>query len=139
MSTQRIPRRSPRKHPASVKVRARKEVAKWVPDHELQLLYILLDNANIGIISPYKQEFIMEVTNKLNILIRPHHFTWAQVKTKIKNLKATYTNFFTLLKWDIISGFGWDPVTNVVSTSDMGWKRLKYVRLVSYFVIHYIC
>jgi hypothetical protein len=136
MSTQRIPRRSPRKHPAPVKVRARKEVAKWVPDHELQLVYILLDNANIGIISPYKQEFILEVTNQLNILIRPHHFTWPQVKTKIKNLKATYTDFSKLLKWDIISGFGWDPVTNVVSALDMGWERLKYVRLVSYLVIH---
>jgi hypothetical protein len=139
MSTQRIPRRSPRKHPAPIKVRARKEVAKCVPDHELQLVYILLDNANIGIISPYKQEFILEVTNQLNILIRPHHFTWPQVKTKIKNLKATYTDFSKLLKGDIISGFGWDPVTNVVSALDMGWERLKYVRLVSYLVIHYIC
>ncbi|KAE7997026.1 hypothetical protein FH972_001696 [Carpinus fangiana] len=85
MSTQRKPRRSPRKHPTSVKVRAHKEVAKWVPDHELQL-----------------------------------------VKNKIKHLKATYTDFSTLLKGDIISGFGWDSVTNVISTPDMGWERLKY-------------
>ena len=136
---QRIPRRSPRKHPTPVKVRAPKEVAKWVPDHELQLVYILLDNANKGIISPYKKEFTMEVTNQLNVLIGPHHFTWPQVKNKTKYLKANYTDFFTLLKGDIISGFGWDPVTNVVSAPDIGWERLKYVRVVSYLVIHYIC
>jgi hypothetical protein len=88
MSTQRIPQKSPRKHPAPVKVHAPKEVAKWVPDHELQMVYILLDKANKGVTSPYKKEFTMEVTNQLNVLICPHHFTWPQVKNKIKHLKA---------------------------------------------------
>jgi hypothetical protein len=96
MSMQRISRKSPRKNPATVKVHAPKEVAKWVPDHELQLVYILLDKANKGVTSPYKKEFIMEVTNQLNVLIRPYHFTWPEVKNKIKHLKAIYTDFFTL-------------------------------------------
>jgi hypothetical protein len=132
MSMHDTPRKSPRKHPSPANDQcAPKEVAKWIPEHKLQLVYILLDKANINIKSSYDKKILAEITTLLNAYIRPHKFTSVQVKNKIKRLKTNYTDFSMLLSGRLITGFGWDPVTNVVSASDVHWERLKYVYLSS--------
>jgi hypothetical protein len=132
MSMHGTPRKSPRKHlsPANDQC-APKEVAKWIPEHKLQLIYILLDKANVNIKLPYDKKILAEITTLLNAYIHPHGFTSAQVKNKIKRLKNNYTEFLKLLSGQLITEFGWDPVTNVVSTSDAHWERLKYICLSS--------
>jgi hypothetical protein len=132
MSMHGTPRKSSRKNPSPANDQcAPKEVAKWIPEHELQLVYILLDKANVNIKSPYDKKILAEITTLLNAYIRPHGFTSAQVKNKIKRLKNNYTEFLKLLSGQLITEFGWDPMTNVVSASDAHWERLKYVCLSS--------
>ena len=109
---------TPRKHPAPGNSRTPKEIAKWVLDHELQMLYILLDKVDVGIKSPYDKKMLLEITNLLNDRVCQHEFTSVQVKNKIRKFKTNYTNFSMLLNRHLISGFGWDPMTNVVSASD---------------------
>jgi hypothetical protein len=65
MSMYGTPHKSPRKHPTPGNGRAPKEIAKWVHNHKLKLLYILLDKANVGIKSPYDKKMLVEITTSL--------------------------------------------------------------------------
>ncbi|KAE8076515.1 hypothetical protein FH972_015161 [Carpinus fangiana] len=84
MSMHGIPHKSPHKHPSPGNgQRVPKEVAKCVPELELQLVYILLDKANVGVKSLYDKKMLVEITILLNAYVSLHVFTSVQLTIKV--------------------------------------------------------
>jgi hypothetical protein len=143
MSYFSTPRKSPRKHPVPTEAstQSRPRSSKWNKEHELALVYELLDLATKGVRQSFKGHFgtITENLNK-RTEIDGVHYSKDQVKKKIENLKKVWKEFTDLLTRHVATGVGWNEVDNTVALDERQWQQLKSVSIsLSFVVSKYKC
>jgi hypothetical protein len=121
MSYLSTPRKSPRKHPvpAEASTQSRPCSSKWNKEHELALVYELLDLATKGVRQSFKGHF-GTITENLNKRIEMDGVNYSkdQVKKKIENLKKNWKEFTGFLTGHVATGVGWNEVDNTVALGE---------------------
>jgi hypothetical protein len=109
---------------------SRPRSSKWNKEHELALVYELLDLATKGVRHSFKGHFgtITENLNKRTEMDGVH-YSRDQVKKKIENLKKNWKEFTDLLTEHIATGVGWNEVDNTVALDERQWQQLKSVSI----------
>jgi len=115
---------------------SRPRSSKWNKEHELALVYELLDLATKGVRHSFKGHFgtITENLNKRTEMDGVH-YSRDQVKKKIENLKKNWKEFTDLLTEHIATGVGWNEVDNTVALDERQWQQLKSVSISLSFVV----
>jgi len=137
MSYVNIPRKSPRKHnvPTPSTTRSKPRKIKWAEEHELTLVYELLDLATQGVRQSFKGHFA-NITANLNKRVEGDgvQYSQDQVTKKIEKLRENWKNFTDLLTSHVATGAGWNEVDNTVALDERQWEQLKSVSLSISFV-----
>jgi hypothetical protein len=137
MSYVNTPRKSPRKHPVPTPstTLSKPRKIKWTEEHELTLVYELLDLATKGVRESFKVHFA-NITANLNKRVEGGgvQYSQDQVKKKIEKLRTNWKNFTDLLTGHIATGAGWNEVDNTVALDECQWEQLKSVSLSPAFV-----
>lgn len=117
MSYITTPRKSPRKHlvPTPSSPQLNLGPFKWTKEHELALVYTLLDLTTKGVRTSFKGHY-STITENLNKRIERDGIQYSreQVKRKIEKLKKNWKEFTDLLTGNIATGVVWNEVDNTV-------------------------
>ncbi|XP_062163361.1 uncharacterized protein LOC133870288 [Alnus glutinosa] len=99
---------------------------KWTEEHELTLVYELLDLATQGVRQSFKGHFA-NITANLNkrIVGDGVQYSQDQVSKKIGKLRENWKNFTDLLTGHVATGAGWNEVDNTVALDERQWEQLK--------------
>jgi len=137
MSYVNTPRKSSRKHPVPTPstTRSKPRKIKCAGEHELTLVYELLDLATKGVRQSFKGHFA-NITANLNkrTVGDGVQYSQDQVSKKIEKLRENWKNFTDLLTGHITTGAGWNEVDNTVTLDERQWEQLKSVSLPISFV-----
>jgi arylsulfatase A-like enzyme len=112
-------RKSHRKHsartPSWSQISCQSNQANWIADHELALVYCLMDLIREVVRPPFGNHY-NTITKDLNSRIQDgSYYNKQQVTKKVEQLRQNYKDFTELLSGNIATGVGWDDVTNTVS------------------------
>ncbi|KAJ3092307.1 hypothetical protein HDU96_002777, partial [Phlyctochytrium bullatum] len=96
---------------------ASKTKANWKPEHESYLVDLCLAAPKQATDNNLKKQGWTSITNSLNKHFKTT-YTYEQVKSKVGALKTEHAVFAKLRD---ISGWGWNPVTMTVDTTNEQW------------------
>jgi len=106
-------RKSPRKHlvPTPSSPQLNPGLFKWTKEHELALVYTLLDLTTKGVRPSFKGHY-STITENLNQRTERDGIQYSreQVKKKIETLKKNWKEFTDLLTGNIGTGVVWNEV-----------------------------